>query len=217
MKVCSSLATFFPSFLLFTTLPSTFPKLILIILTDRFLAPEEVYICIRRPEAPDSPLYLEGKIVLTRSPVVDPGDVRVVRAVGRLPERSRLRMKALENCVVLSSRGTRPLSSMMGGGGAFCLLLILSSSLVVLTPYPLLLLRYIDVDGDVYSIITLPDLIPKYIVEPRSHAAAKPFECPGGRVATIEDVVRTQSPPLPPSLLLANCSISPLSLSFLSG
>jgi RNA-dependent RNA polymerase len=93
------------------------------ILTDRFLAPEEVYICIRRPEAPDSPLYLEGKIVLTRSPVVDPGDVRVVRAVGRLPERSRLRMKALENCVVLSSRGSRPLSSLMGGGGASSFLL----------------------------------------------------------------------------------------------
>jgi hypothetical protein len=58
--------------------------------------------------------YLEGRIAITRSPTVDAGDVRVVKAIGKFEGNSRL--NALENCVVLPTRGERSLASMMGGG-----------------------------------------------------------------------------------------------------
>ncbi|GAA5898209.1 hypothetical protein JCM6882_000104 [Rhodosporidiobolus microsporus] len=126
---------------------------------DSFLQPHQIYACLRWPDKPDHPLYLEGTVAITRSPVVDPGDVRIVQAVGKLPEGVRLRMAALENCVVLPTTGGRSLASMMGGG---------------------------DVDGDKFDLIPRPDLIPHQTVPPRSHKADPPLTL--DRAATIDDV-----------------------------
>ncbi|BGP17973.1 hypothetical protein JCM10213v2_006021 [Rhodosporidiobolus nylandii] len=114
---------------------------------DSLLQPDQVYACLRFPERPHEPLYLEGRILITRSPVVDPGDLRIVNAIGRAPQGSR--MEVLENCVVLPTTGERSLASMMGGG---------------------------DVDGDRMDIITLADLMPARTVEPRSHQSLPPLE-----------------------------------------
>ncbi|BGO93231.1 hypothetical protein NBRC10512_007293 [Rhodotorula toruloides] len=128
---------------------------------DRALKSDQVYACLRFPEKPDEVVYLEGRILVTRSPSVDPGDLRILNAVGKLPEHleGTLRMAGLENCIVLPTVGDRALASMMGGG---------------------------DLDGDTYQVITLPDLIPLRTAEPRMHKGPAPLEL--DRPATIHDV-----------------------------
>ncbi|BGP01655.1 hypothetical protein NBRC10513v2_005294 [Rhodotorula toruloides] len=128
---------------------------------DRALKADQVYACLRFPEKPDELVYLEGRILVTRSPSVDPGDLRILNAVGKLPEHleGKLRMAGLENCIVLPTVGDRALASMMGGG---------------------------DLDGDTYQVITLPDLIPLRTAEPRLHEGPAPLEL--DRPATIHDV-----------------------------
>jgi hypothetical protein len=94
---------------------------------DRALKADQVYACLRFPEKPDELVYLEGRILVTRSPSVDPGDLRILNAVGKLPEHleGKLRMAGLENCIVLPTVGERALASMMGGGGQLSVLLYL--------------------------------------------------------------------------------------------
>ncbi|GAA5883920.1 hypothetical protein JCM16303_004701 [Sporobolomyces ruberrimus] len=118
---------------------------------DGILEEDEVYIALRDARAPETVTYLEGPIAITRSPTIDAGDVRLVKAIGKCRGQSRL--NSLENCVVLPTKGERTLSSMMGGG---------------------------DLDGDCYQTITLPELIPKKMFPPASHQARPPltFERP---------------------------------------
>lgn len=84
---------------------------------DRLLEPDQVYACLRFPDQPEEPVYLEGTVVVTRSPAMDPGDIRILQAVGKLPSKLNTRMRALENCLVLPTQGVRSVASMMGGGG----------------------------------------------------------------------------------------------------
>ncbi|GEM10105.1 RNA-directed RNA polymerase [Rhodotorula toruloides] len=128
---------------------------------DQALKADQIYACLRFPDKPDEAVYLEGRILVTRSPSVDPGDLRILNAVGKLPAHleGKLRMAELENCIVLPTVGERALASMMGGG---------------------------DLDGDTYQVITLPDLIPQRVAEPRLHAGPPPLEL--DRPATIYDV-----------------------------
>ncbi|GAA5867495.1 hypothetical protein JCM3774_003853 [Rhodotorula dairenensis] len=126
---------------------------------DRLLEPDQVYACLRFPNRPEEPIYLEGTVVVTRSPAMDPGDIRVLQAVGKLPSKMKCRMQALENCLVLPTRGDRSVASMMGGG---------------------------DVDGDTYQVITLQDFIPESIASPGLHEAQQPYEL--DRAASIDDV-----------------------------
>ncbi|GAA5981880.1 hypothetical protein JCM11641_001929 [Rhodosporidiobolus odoratus] len=114
---------------------------------DSVLAENEIYACLRLPDKPNELISLEGRICITRSPVVDPGDIRVVRAIGKLPGGSALRMAGLVNCVVLPTVGKRSFTSMMGGG---------------------------DCDGDVYDIITIAELVPERTVDPRPHESLPP-------------------------------------------
>ncbi len=96
-----------------------------------FLAEDEIFACVHEPGK--DPIYLEGEVVISRSPVVHPGDVRIVKAVGKIDARVAPKLACHKNCVVFSVKGARPLPSMLGGG---------------------------DCDGDVYQIITLASLRP---------------------------------------------------------
>ncbi|BGP56785.1 hypothetical protein JCM8202v2_004415 [Rhodotorula sphaerocarpa] len=127
--------------------------------TDGLLEPEECYACLRFPERPNRVQYLSGRILVTRSPVMDPGDIRVLQAVGKVPPELDARFTSCANCLVLSTKGERSVTSMMGGG---------------------------DLDGDTYQVITLPELIPAQVAPPRLHEAKPPFEL--DRPAVIEDV-----------------------------
>lgn len=94
----------------------------------------------------DGGMIITGKVVITRSPALHPGDVQYVDAV-EVPEDSPLR--ALHNCVVFSSKGERDLPSKLSGG---------------------------DLDGDLYNIIFLPDLFPSFISEPADYPIVAPID-----------------------------------------
>lgn len=59
------------------------------------------------------PERIEGRVLITRSPVHHPGDVQMVNAVS-VPPNSPLRL--LKNAVIFSQKGDRPLPSMLSGG-----------------------------------------------------------------------------------------------------
>ncbi|GLB43035.1 putative rdRP-domain-containing protein [Lyophyllum shimeji] len=69
----------------------------------------EIYATIR-DERNDVHLPIEGEVLITRSPQIHPGDVRLVTAVRR-PE-----LAHLNNVVVFSCEGDRSLPSCLGGG-----------------------------------------------------------------------------------------------------
>lgn len=83
---------------------------------DQILKEGEIYICT---EVNGEKVVEEGMVAITRSPTLDPGDLRVVRAVN-IPHDKAKRTAALSNCVVLPTVGKRSLSSMMSGGGNSC-------------------------------------------------------------------------------------------------
>ncbi|KAI5481832.1 hypothetical protein MNV49_000109 [Pseudohyphozyma bogoriensis] len=110
-----------------------------------YLSEGEIFACIHEPGKP--PEYLEGLVAISRSPTMAEGDVQVVRAVGELPEEFAPRIRGLVNCVVFSTQGKRSLPSCLAGG---------------------------DLDGDLYLVITNPDLIPKKCYPAASYDAPDP-------------------------------------------
>ncbi|KAF9535863.1 RNA-directed RNA polymerase 2 [Crepidotus variabilis] len=100
----------------------------------KYLQPDEIFACVKPLNG--SRRYLEGPVLISRSPVIHPGDVRIVRAIGPPPERSPFAIEPLANTVVFSVRGNRPVPSCLGGG---------------------------DLDGDLYNLIpftSLPEFFP---------------------------------------------------------
>jgi hypothetical protein len=61
----------------------------------------------------DVPEVITGKVIVTRNPVLHPGDLQIVTAV-EPPKDSAL--WDLRNCVVFSQKGARDLPSMLSGG-----------------------------------------------------------------------------------------------------
>lgn len=57
-------------------------------------------------------------MLVTRSPVIHPGDAQILYAIGAPPPDSPFSGEGnhLPNCVVFSSRGFRPVPNMLGGG-----------------------------------------------------------------------------------------------------
>lgn len=70
---------------------------------DDVLAPNNIYACIQYPGK--APFYLEGRVAISRSPCLHPGDVRVVCAVGKLDLEHAPRLTKLVNCVAFSVKG----------------------------------------------------------------------------------------------------------------
>ena len=73
----------------------------------RYLKEGEVFACASIPET-NSIHYLEGPVLISRSPVIHPGDVQVVRAIGRPPLDSPFAQESLVNTVVFSVNGKSP-------------------------------------------------------------------------------------------------------------
>ena len=115
-----------------------------------YLCEGEVFACVTIPET-NSIHYLSGDVLVSRSPIIHPGDVQVVHAIGRPPLGSPFVKEPLMNTIVFSIKGrrhfelylanhlfnfpagTRPLPSCLGGG---------------------------DLDGDMYNVTFLEDLHP---------------------------------------------------------
>ena len=69
-----------------------------------YLNEGEVFIHIVPPDGKPS-FYFEGRTLVFRSPTIHPGDVQIVRAIGRPPPGSPFERETLRNCVVFSTRG----------------------------------------------------------------------------------------------------------------
>ncbi|KAI0257494.1 RNA dependent RNA polymerase-domain-containing protein [Lactifluus subvellereus] len=112
--------------------------------TYHYLQEDEVFACVTIPES-NSIHFLEGPVLISRSPIIHPGDVQVVRAIGQPPVGSPFAVEPLMNTVVFSVNGDRPLPSYLGGG---------------------------DLDGDVYNVTWLTDLHPPQNITPAAYDPA---------------------------------------------
>ncbi|KAH7908760.1 RNA dependent RNA polymerase-domain-containing protein [Hygrophoropsis aurantiaca] len=122
------------------------------------LAPGKIFACVQNPEDKE-PTWISGPCVVSRSPVVHPGDVQRVYAIGQPPKDKMCLFAHLRNVVVFSSTGPQSLPSGLGGG---------------------------DLDGDLYEIIQYPGLLVTEQVDPASYPPISPFSLK--RPSEIEDV-----------------------------
>ncbi|KAG8901071.1 hypothetical protein FRC00_009255 [Tulasnella sp. 408] len=117
----------------------------------------EIFACIHQQGK--DPIYLEGTILICRSPTVHPGDVQLVKAIGKPKPGSAYDIENLANTVVFSVKGKRPLPSCLGGG---------------------------DLDGDVYYLITNTELHPTHCEKPASYEDAERHTL--DRDSTVKDI-----------------------------
>ena len=104
----------------------------------------QIFLTFDRSPLIDRPPPHGTAAVITRSPALHPGDVRVVTVV-HPPDDSPLRH--LRNCVVFSQRGERDLPSQLSGG---------------------------DLDGDLYNIIWDPAALPQRVFHPADYPRVEP-------------------------------------------
>ncbi|KAI0033364.1 RNA dependent RNA polymerase-domain-containing protein [Vararia minispora EC-137] len=119
----------------------------------------EIYACVK-PLHSNHYIFLEGPVLVSRSPTIHPGDVQIARAIGRPPLHSAFASEPLPNTVVFAKCGTRPLPSCLGGG---------------------------DLDGDLYNLIPLDEYFrPKMLYTPATYAPAPKKIL--DRPSTVDDV-----------------------------
>ncbi|KAG1724765.1 RNA dependent RNA polymerase-domain-containing protein [Suillus paluster] len=122
------------------------------------LAPGKIYACVQKP-GDNEPIWLHGPCMVSRSPVIHPGDVQQAYAIGKPPTDKLCLFAHLKNVVVFSSTGTTCLANSLGGG---------------------------DLDGDLYEIIQHPLLILPDHHDPASYPSRSPFKI--DQPSTIDDV-----------------------------
>lgn len=122
------------------------------------LPPGKIYACVHKP-GDSEPIWLHGPCMVSRSPVIHPGDVQQSYAIGKPPSDKLCLFGHLKNVVVFASTGATCLPNSLGGG---------------------------DLDGDLYEIIQHPPLILPDHYDPASYPLGKPFTIE--RRSTIEDV-----------------------------
>ncbi|KAG2355838.1 RNA dependent RNA polymerase-domain-containing protein [Suillus spraguei] len=125
---------------------------------EKKLPPGKIYACIHKPEDSE-PIWLHGPCMVSRSPVIHPGDVQQSYAIGKPPTDKLCLFSHLKNVVVFASTGATCLANSLGGG---------------------------DLDGDLYEIIQHPPLILPDHYDPASYPSGKPFTIE--RPSTIDDV-----------------------------
>ncbi|KAF5672461.1 hypothetical protein FHETE_3764 [Fusarium heterosporum] len=120
-----------------------------------FLKPNEVYVTydktygVHGGRRIDSALE-DGRIIVTRSPALHPGDIQIVKQVSPPPGHP---LRSLQNCIIFSQKGHRDLPSMLSGG---------------------------DLDGDLYNVIWDEEAMPKRCFSPADYprVAPKPLDRP---------------------------------------
>ena len=128
-----------------------------------YLQEGEIFACIDSADK-TGVFYLEGSILISRSPTIHPGDVQVVHAIGRPPPGSPFERESLRNGVVFSIHGQYPSYTLRSG---------LSAHLAYPGHRPLpSCLGGGDLDGDVYNLTEMPGLQPSRLYEPASYDPA---------------------------------------------
>lgn len=69
-----------------------------------YLEEGQIFACIDNNDGA-GPKYIEGPVLIARSPTSHPGDVRVVQAIGRPPAGTPFAIEPLTNTVVMATRG----------------------------------------------------------------------------------------------------------------
>ncbi|KAH9018115.1 RdRP-domain-containing protein [Lactarius pseudohatsudake] len=126
------------------------------------LREKQIYVCVQ--ESTDKePEYLKGACLISRSPVIHPGDIQRVYAVGKPPDDKICFFSGLKNVVVLPVIGDRSLASCLAGG---------------------------DLDGDTFDIYyDNPDLLPSLIFPPAEYPPGEIWTLNERRGdATVEDI-----------------------------
>ncbi|KAI0253582.1 RNA dependent RNA polymerase-domain-containing protein [Lactifluus subvellereus] len=133
-----------------------------------------IYVCVQE-SAEKEPIYFKGQCLISRSPVIHPGDVQRVYAVGKPPDDKICFFRGLKNVVVLpaiggpspstnlSSLGDRSLASCLAGG---------------------------DLDGDTYDVYyENPALLPPLKARPAEYPPGEVWTlAKGRRDATVDDI-----------------------------
>ena len=70
-----------------------------------YLEENEIFVCITSRDGKE-PRYLEGPIMIFRSPTIHPGDIQIAHAIGAPAADSPFAHEPLANCVVFSIKGT---------------------------------------------------------------------------------------------------------------
>ncbi|KAF5375216.1 hypothetical protein D9758_000490 [Tetrapyrgos nigripes] len=122
----------------------------------------EIFACVK--PANSDPIFLKGDILISRSPVIHPGDVQIVRAIGEPPLGSWYAKEPLQNTVVFPTQGSRPLPNKLGGGD-----LDGKSSLELRPPCDNLY------EGDIFGLIPL-DFVPEFRLPRSSICEAASYE-----------------------------------------
>ncbi|KAJ3041241.1 hypothetical protein HK097_002362 [Rhizophlyctis rosea] len=116
------------------------------------LKEDEIFVQVKKPETgfeikladvegTEEKMIVKGKVVILRAPCLHPGDVRTAMAV------DVCELRHLENVVVFSQFGDRPLPNKLSGG---------------------------DLDGDVFFVSWDPRIIPDRLHDPMEYSTAKP-------------------------------------------
>jgi RNA-dependent RNA polymerase len=74
----------------------------------KFLKEGEIFACIKPTHG--SAIFLEGPVLISRSPTIHPGDVQIAIAIGKPPESSCFSKESLPNTVVFSVLGALEMS-----------------------------------------------------------------------------------------------------------
>ncbi|KAI6013327.1 RNA dependent RNA polymerase-domain-containing protein [Pisolithus microcarpus] len=118
----------------------------------------KIFACIQNP-GDEEPTWIKGMCLISRSPVIHPGDVQRVYAIGKPPEDQMCVFAKLKNVVVFAARGTQSLPNSLAGG---------------------------DLDGDMYEVMQYePLLVPEHH-NPATYASTKPYTL--DRPSTVHDV-----------------------------
>ncbi|KAG9048827.1 hypothetical protein FS837_011910 [Tulasnella sp. UAMH 9824] len=110
-----------------------------------YLPPNTIFACIQHRD--QKPLCIKGRVLISRSPQVHPGDVQFVEAIGIPPAGSPFDGERYTNCIVFSTQGERSVPSMLAGG---------------------------DLDGDEYNLILDPSLFPPSCHPPAQYPSVTP-------------------------------------------
>ncbi|KAH8995451.1 RdRP-domain-containing protein [Lactarius akahatsu] len=126
------------------------------------LPPGRIYACVQE-SAHDDPVFLKGHCLISRSPVIHPGDVQRVYVVGEPPNDKICFFRGLKNVVVLPAVGDRALASCLAGG---------------------------DLNGDTYDIYyDNPTLLPTIQADPADESMSNVWTLEDGEPdATIDDI-----------------------------
>lgn len=135
-------------------------------------------VCVR--EAAREKRYVEGKILVTRSPTSHPGDVQYARAIGAPPPDSPFIHEDFPDCIVFSCQGK--LSNPRNVSRS---LIILNITGDISLPHSL---GGGDLDGDLYHVIQCESLFPPNTIKPAAYPPAKLKELPLGDRCTIDHV-----------------------------